>query len=422
MAKNGKAGLAINGGVPALTHPLPSALLGITDLGEEEKRAVMEVLDRKTIFRFLNSDEVSESARLEKAYREYCGTDYALAMGGGGTSALICGLTGLGIGSGDEVIIPGYTYIATAAACLTVGAIPVICEIDESLTMDPEDLERKITPHTRAVIPVHMRGLPCDMDAIMDVARRHGLKVLEDVAQANGGSYKGRRLGAIGDAGAFSMQHYKVITAGEGGLLTTGDQRVYKRAAVKHDSAMQFWRDDETWESFAGENYRMCELRAALGLVQFSKMEGILARTREIKKRLDRGTANLKLAGKITSNDPEGDIGISYSLLLPTGAEARKFSEALTAEGVANGTVYDGAIPDRHIYPNWDYVMEKQTSDPSGWPWTAARRTIEYDRDMCPGTLEILGRCVTISISHKWTEEQIEGVIEAIRKVDHGLS
>jgi dTDP-4-amino-4,6-dideoxygalactose transaminase len=417
-----KEKLAIKGGTPVLSDPLPSSLLGILDVGDEEKQAVMKVLDRKTMFRFLNSNEVSESAQLEKAYRDLCGVDYALALGGGGTGALICGLTGLGIGSGDEVIIPAYTYIATAAACLSVGAIPVIAEIDESLTLDPIDLERKITAHTKAVIPVHMRGLPCDMDSIMAVAEKHNLKVLEDVAQANGGSYKGRRLGSIGDAGAFSLQHYKVITAGEGGILTTRSEKVFKRAAVKHDSAMQFWQADESWESFAGENYRMCELGAALGLVQFGRLEKIISETRRIKTQLTRGIQGLKLVQPLKENDSKGDIGIALCFLLPTAELAKEFSAALKEEGVSNGTMYDGAIPDRHIYPNWDYVMEKRTSDPYGWPWTAARREIEYTPDMCPRTLDILGRCLSLSITPKWTETQINGVIEAIRKVDNGLS
>ena len=141
----------------------PPPLLGVTEIGDAEIAAVTAALRRKTLWRFLNSDAVSESAQLEQAYREMCGVNHALAIGGGGTGALICALVGLGIGSGDEVIIPGYTYIATAAACLSVGAIPILAEIDESLTLDPHSLENKITPFTRAIIPVHMRGTPCDM-------------------------------------------------------------------------------------------------------------------------------------------------------------------------------------------------------------------------------------------------------------------
>jgi len=400
-----------------MTFPPP--LQGTTEIGEAEIAAVTAALRRQKLFRFLNSAEVSESAQLEARYRQWCGTAYALALGGGGTGSLICGLVGLGIGSGDEVIVPGYTYIATAAACLILGAIPVVAEINESLTLDPADLERKITPFTKAIIPVHMRGTPCDMDAIMAVARRHGLKVLEDCAQANGGTYKGRVLGSIGDAGAFSLQHYKVITAGEGGIVTTNDETIYRRAAVRHDSALQFWRADENWESFAGENMRMSEVHAALGLAQFGRMPGILQRCRQVKRALRERTRDLAGIRQQPLPCADGDCGIAFNFFLREGTAARQFSEQLTAAGVPNATIYNKQIPDRHIYNAWDYVMEKRTSDPTGWPWTAAHRPIEYRQDMLPATLDILGRCVSIGLSQHWTEQHIAAAADAIRRV-HG--
>lgn len=413
--------LAIHGGAPVVTEPLPGPLLGVTEIGDAEMDAVMRVLRRKTMFRFLNDPAISESAQLEARYRDMCGVRHALAIGGGGTGALICALVGLGIGSGDEVIVPGYTYIATAAACLVVGAIPVLAEIDESLTLDPSDIASKITPHTRAIIPVHMRGTTCDMDAIMAVANERGLLVLEDCAQANGGRYRGRAVGSIGHAGAFSLQHYKMITAGEGGVVTTQDERVYRRAAIRHDSAMQFWRADEDWESFAGENFRMSELHAALGLAQFDRLAGILDRCRAVKKRLRSMTADLTRLRQQPLPCAEGDCGITFALFLGRPDDARRFSEALTAEGVPNATIYNKLIPDRHIYCAWDYVMEKRTSDPTGWPWTAARRDIAYRADMLPRTLDILGRCITIGISQHWTDRHADLVALAIRKVHDRL-
>ncbi len=414
--------LAIDGGEPAVTSELPGSLHGVTEIGQEEIDAVTKVLERKTIWRFLNDASISESCHLEQAYRDWCGSKHALAVGGGGTCALICGLVGLGIGSGDEVIVPGYTYIATAAACLSVGAIPILAEVDESLTLDPKDVEQRITPYTKAIIPVHMRGTPCDMDGIMAIAEKHDLKVLEDVAQANGGTYKGRPLGSIGHAGAFSLQHFKVITAGEGGVVTTDDELVYKRAAIKHDSAMQFWKSDETWPTFAGENYRMCELRAALGLVQFGRMPGILVKTRTVKKQLIEATRGLEKLSQQPMPCGEGDCGIAFHLFAPDGGSAQVFSEALAAEGVPCATVYNKLIPDRHIYNAWDYVMQKRTGDPTGWPWTAAHRPIEYAPDMLPRTLDILGRCISIGVNQHWRTEHVRQVAGAIRKVYDVLS
>jgi 8-amino-3,8-dideoxy-alpha-D-manno-octulosonate transaminase len=266
-----------------------------------------------------------------------------------------------------------------------------------------------------------MRGTPCDMEAILALARRHNLKVLEDCAQANGGTYRGRPLGGIGDAGAFSLQHYKVITAGEGGILTTNDEQVYRRAAVRHDSALQFWRADEDWESFAGENMRMSELHAALGLAQFARMPGILARCRQVKRALRERTATVPGIRQQPLPCADGDCGVAFNIFLRDGDTARRFSEALAAAGVANATIYNKQIPDRHIFNAWDYVMQKRTSDPTGWPWTAAHRPIEYRPDMLPATLDILGRCVSIGLSQHWTEQHINGVATAIQQVAQQL-
>ena len=410
--------LAIDGGTPVRPERLPSALHGILEVGDEEIEAVTEVLRRKKIFRFLLNDEESYASRFEAAYREMTGKPYALAVTGG-TTALITALVGLGVSTGDEVIVPAYTYIATAAAVLSVGAIPVIAEVDDTLTLDPEDFRRKITPLTKCVIPVHMRGWPAQMDEIMAIAREHGILVLEDVAQANGGSYKGRRLGSIGDAGAFSFQHYKLITSGEGGMVVTGDEEVFHRAACKHDSAMSFWRPGQGRQTFAGENARMCELRAALGYVQFSRLEGILAHIRGLKARI---LGQIKDAPGIQLHrvaDPDGDCGTTLGFYLPNDVEAKRFSRALAAEGIANGTIYNKEIPDRHIYCHWDYVINKWSSDATGYPWAPQyyKGNVEYSRDMCPRTLDYLGRVITINLGQKWTTRDADDVAAGILKV-----
>ncbi len=413
--------LAIDGGVPALSSPLPGSLQGVTEIGQPEIDAVTAVLKRKTMFRFLHKPQDSESAQLENRFRAMCNVKHALATNGG-TSSLIAALVGLDVGSGDEVIIPGYTYVATAAACLSVGAIPILAEIDESLTLNIADIEQRITPYTKAIIPVHMRGCVVDMDPLMSLARKHNLKVLEDCAQCNGGLYKGRAVGGIGDAGAFSMQHYKVITAAEGGIVTTQDDRVFRRAAMKHDSAMQFWRDNEEWETFAGENFRMDELRAALGLAQFDRLQGILQRTRKVKSQLRAKTIHLKKLIQQPMHDAAGDGGVIFAVFLKTQDGAKTFSQALAAEGVPNATVYNKQIPDRHIYCAWDYVMEKRTSDHTGWPWTAAHRPINYAPDMLPRTLDVLGRCISIGINQHWTEDHTSAVAGAFEKVHDELA
>jgi len=410
--------LAINGGAPVTTEAFPPAWLGPAAIDEQEVEAVAAVVRSKQIFRFLDREH-SHCTKLENHFRAMTGREYALAVGGG-TAALISGLVGIGVGEGDEVIIPGYTYIASASAVLICGAVPVIAEIDASLTMDPSDIERHITERTKAVMPVHMRGIPCAMGAIMEVAGRHGLLVIEDCAQACGGSYKGRRLGSFGDVGCFSLQQYKVITAGEGGVVVTDQRDVFERAAIRHDSAMCFWDpSDTTVGPFAGENFRMNEMEGALGCVQFGRLEGILARTRELHKRIRDGIADCPGIRPHQSPDPEGDLGISVAFLLDDGDRAKRFAEALRAEGIPAGSTYDKGIPDRHVYCYWEYVMEKRSGDAHGRPWTSPLhdQARTYRPDMCPRTLDILGRTVVITLSQTFEDRHAEWIVAGVRKV-----
>ena len=410
--------LAINGGAPVTMEFFPSTWLGPAAIGEEEVQAVANVVRSGRIFRFLDHEN-SHCTRLERLFSGMTGCDYALAVGGG-TGALICGLVGIGVGDGDEVIVPGYTYIASASAILICEAVPVITEIDESMTMDPDDIASKITPRTKAIMPVHMRGIPCDMDRIMAVARKHNLLVIEDCAQACGGSYKGRRLGSIGDVGCFSLQQFKVITAGEGGMVVTRKREVFERAAIRHDSAMCFWNPtDATVGPFAGENFRLNEMEGALGCVQFGRMEGILARTRELYRRIHEAIADCPGVRPHRSPDPKGDCGITVAMLLESDERAKWFAKALRAEGIPAGSTYDQGIPDRHIYCYWEYVMEKRSGDPNGRPWTSPLHdpTRTYRPDMCPRTLDILGRTVCIPLSQTYEDRHVEWIIKAIRKV-----
>lgn len=235
--------LAIEGGMPAKTTPNLPMFPGGLEIGEEEKREVLEVLEHKYLFRYYGPEKHPSKVRqFEVEFTEKIGVKHALAVNSC-TSAIISSLVACGVGPGDEVIVPGYTFFASCASVIAAKAIPIIAEVDSSLTMDPDDLEKKITSRTKAVIPVHMRGAPCNMDRIMDIARRHNLSVIEDVAQACGGSYKGKRLGSLGDCNAFSLQYHKIITSGEGGVVTTDDALLYDRAQGYHDSAA-CWRPD----------------------------------------------------------------------------------------------------------------------------------------------------------------------------------
>ena len=378
------------------------------------------MLRGQRVFRYSVDDEHSETAQLEKAYREFTGCAYAHAVNSG-TSALICALVGVGVGPGDEVIVPGYTYIATAAAVVAVGAVPVIGEVDESLTLDPEDVKKKISKYTKAILPVHMRGTPCQMDELMAIAKEHGLKVVEDTAQADGGMYKGKVLGGIGDAGFFSFQQSKTITAGEGGILVTNDKLVYDRAVMAHDSAFGFWKPDCGIKPIPGMGFRISEVSGAIALTQFGKLDSIVTRLHDVKYRIVEQCRDLPGITLQAVPDEPGDASVAFIVFADN---AKDVAEALKAEGIGCGTIYDGTFPDRHIYQNWTYVLEKNGWSDKWNPWTNPpyEGDVEYSRDMCPNTLAHLNRAVHIGLSQKMTDQDADDIAAALKKVAEGLN
>ena len=415
--------LAVDGGKPVCPEPIPTSPHGSAEIGEPEKQSVLRVLEKRRVFRFLQEGiEESEAAALEARYAERLGVRHTLAVNSG-TSALIAGLAGIGLQPGDEVVIPAYTFIATPAAVLAVRGIPVLCEVDASLTMDPEDFRRCTTPRTRAVIPVHMRGFPCRMEEILDIANEHDLVVVEDVAQANGADYRGMPLGALGQVGCFSFQHYKIITAGEGGLVATNDETVFSRARTQHDCASRYWLNtqDEIYDVY-GEDYRMSELTAALALAQLDRLDGLLEHFRSCKRRIVEGLSNTDGIQLAPSADPEGDAGIAVVFYTGNAEQAQRFAKALEAEGVSCGTIYNQGIPDRHIYCYWPFVNRRPT-ETKVCPWTCGctATEINYSPDMCPKTLDYLGRAVSLGIHQKLSDTHCDLIVEAVRKAARGL-
>ena len=420
------AKLAIEGGTPVRAKPLRGGFHGSAAIDQLEVDAVTNVLRKKRLFRFLaEGGEESESAKIEAWYRQRLARKYALAVSCG-TAAIISAMYGVDVGPGDEVIIPAYTYVATAAAVIAAGAVPVIVEVDNSLNMDPVDLEAKITPYTKAVMPVHMRGVPSRMDEILAVAKEHDLVVVEDVAQSNGGSYKGRLLGSMGQVGCFSFQQYKVITSGEGGLMATDDLEIYDRGRMQHDCAARFWEGAGTRHYdfvVSGENYRLSELAAALVWAQRERLDTILARCRAVKGHIVEGLADLSGITLQEVPDPQGDCGITTTFFLPDAELARRFAEALQAENILCGTVYDNSIPDRHIYANWPFVMTGLAEERRA-PWKSPfyKGDIDgYSPDQCPKSLDYLGRAVMIAIDQTFALEDADAIVEGVRKVADAL-
>jgi 8-amino-3,8-dideoxy-alpha-D-manno-octulosonate transaminase len=423
--------LAIDGGSKAKTTPNFPMYPGGYEIGELEKQSVIDVINDKYLFRYYGPANIeSRVKKFEEEFSSIIGVKYGLATNSC-TSALIASLVALGVGPGDEVIVPGYTFFASCACIVAARAVPIIVEVDDSLTIDPDDFERKITPRTKVVIAVHMRGVPCDMNRILNIAGKHNIKVLEDVAQATGGSYLGKRLGSIGDMGAFSFQYHKIITAGEGGMITTNDQRLIDRSMAYHDTAAcwrpggpagRFAKARYEGELFPGVNYRMSELTGAVLRAQLTRLEDLLARMRSNKNRIKNAISGIKGIEFRRLNDPAGDTGIVLIFYLPSSELAGKFATALNAEGIGASSLHDKSVPDWHVYNHWDMILNKWTSTSDGCPYTCPHYTqkggnAEYSPEMNPKTLELLGRSVHIDIPPQLSSEDCDMIAEGIIKV-----
>lgn len=375
-------------------------------IGQEEIAAVARVIESKNLFK--NMGPFKEVHLFEEELCKLANADYSILMTSG-QAALVSALTGMGIGPGDEVIVPGYTYISSAMVVVNAGAIPVIAEVDDTLTLDPDDVERKITERTKAIIPVHIQGFPCNMDRLCEVAKKHNLMILEDACQADGGSYHGKMLGTVGDAGALSFNHFKIITAGEGGAMITNNREIFERALIYHDSsAIAFFGnqlENVEQECFCGSEFRANEIMAAILRVQLSKIEPLLNDLRTNKKKvMDR------LAGHFTfapSNDIEGDCGTTLAFKFDTIEEAAAFEEKVGGCRPIN--------TGRHVYSNWTPIIEKRGAvhplmDP--FKMEANKHAPNYTKDMCPKTLEILSKNVYVSVNPEWTDADIDAVVE----------
>lgn len=406
----------------AIKTPIAEGGVGWYSIGQEEIDAVTALLrEPRRMWRYRTE---SFCNRLESLVKEMTGAEYALFVNSG-TSALACCLSSLEVGPGDEVIVSGYTYIATASACLEVGAVPVICEIDESLGLDPVDLERKITPQTKAVIVTHMQGVPARLDAIRAVVKKHNLKLIEDCCQAIGATYKGKFCGMESDAFAWSLNFYKIITCGEGGIFFTNNDKAFARGYFQSDPAGKMWKNGRGENidvpSFTRACYRASELCGAVAYVQAGKLPDILKRTRALKKALLSHLNEPIHYKKQIVDDPEGDCGISFAMIANDDDSCRRLTEALADEGLSVGSAYSAdGFPDRHIFKYWAGIVDKAGANPMHYPWNDPqyKGDVNYGDTLCPQTLDILSRSLRLSIHLAMTEQNMIEIADAINKAD----
>ncbi|MBA3517638.1 MAG: DegT/DnrJ/EryC1/StrS family aminotransferase [Rhizobiales bacterium] len=378
-------------------------------VGEEEISALANVIREGKLFRY---SESSECDRFEERYAEYLGVDH-FALTVSGTYALSAAMIAAGLGPGDEVLIPAHTYMATATAVLTTGAIPVIVDVDESITIDPNAVEAAIGPRTKAIVPVHMWGAACNMNAIMEIAERCGLVVIEDACQGVGGSYEGRKFGSVGHIGAFSFNYYKNMTSGEGGGVATSDENFAKRARCAIDPCHYYWTGrDDGLKPFAGNGGRASELAGAMLNVQLERIDGIISAMRAEKKKVVEATARLGNMGLKLSpmNSPDHDCAAHVMYLVPSAEEATRFVKIFPAV-IAGKT-------GRHTYTEWDQVLmgmgaAHPAMNPYNHPANAeCRRT--YSKDMCARSLDILNRTIMVPMHPNHSAEETDAIIHNI--------
>lgn len=388
--------------------------------GQEEIRAVTSVLRSGQWFRYGDPADghLGEASALEAEWSDAIGTEHS-CFTANGTAALMCAYAGLGIGPGDEVIVPGYTWITTALAPLHLGAIPVVVDVNESLTIDPDAVEQAITPRTKAISPVHMNGLMADMDKIQQIATQHQLAVIEDACQCDGGKwYDGRQAGTIGDVGAFSFNIHKVISCGDGGMLVTNRQDVFERAMIYHDTGLKFRdRVPEGARFFAGINVRGSEILAALMRVQLSRLDGIIADLQRNRRRILRQIEGV--AAPVPYNGgTETGTGAFIGLRFDDQDAAIRFCGKFNADAsVKDVEAYRPIDSGPHVYSNWEPIMcgrgaHVEAADPFRHPLNAEAPT--YSEDMLPKTLEILGTSVLINVNPDWEQDDCDSVSSLI--------
>lgn len=396
---------------------------GFDLIGEQEIEQVMNVLRGGWIYRYGQDDNPHFRAQVwnfEQAVAELARVKYAVAVNSGST-ALWLALLALGIGAGDEVIVPGFTFIASISSIAYAGAIPVLAEIDRTFNLDPRDAEQKITPRTRAIMPVHLMGNPARMDEIQALARKHNLLVLEDCAQAFGATYRGQPVGSIGHMGAFSFNYAKIITAGEGGVITTNDEELYKRAFALHDQGHAPLRKGREigQRPFLGLDFRMTELQGAVLLAQLQRLEMIRARChahKQIFVETLRDVPNLEFRDV---TDEAGEAATVLTVLFPDAGAAQRVTAALHGKRLSESGW--------HVYANMEPLLEQRMPVPKNSPFQDA--DVNYFAGMLPLTDALLARSFNIGLGMTdkalatWgadirsSEEEVKHKAEEFRRV-----
>ncbi len=376
--------------------------------GAEERKEVNDVLETGILFRYGHDAQRNghwKAKEFEEEAKKITGAKYALATSSGST-AVITALAAAGIGAGDEVIVPPFTFIATIEAVLFIGALPVFAELDETLCLSAEGIRKAITPKTKGVCLVHMCGSAADMDSIMEVINEHNLTLVDDAGQAFAASYKGKAAGLWGKAGAFSFDFFKIATAGEGGILVTNDEEVYKKAEYYSDHGHSHVGAKRGMEPHPvlGFNYRIGELNAAVAVAQTRRVPQVLAANRKHKKMLTELLSATPGIGFAKIADPDGDSATFLNLLMETPEAAQRVVDAFNNDGVVGFDYWFKNM--YHFINQWDHVKNLDTA--SKLPIQILGAPQDYNNLDLPKSQNVIGRLISFGIRCTWTEEQVK--------------
>ena len=371
---------------------------GVELIGEEEIAEVLEVLRTRRLSRYGSADDPNFGAkvlRVEQAIAGLVGVRFGLGLSGGGSASIWLSLLALGIGPGDEVIVPGFTYVASISAIVYARAVPILADIDETFNLDPVDVEARITPRTRAILVVHMLGAPARLAELKEIADRHGIALVEDCAQAFGATYRGKSVGGIGTIGAYSFNEYKTITCGDGGMVVTDDEELYQRCFAMHDQGHAPYRMESRYAErpFLGMNFRMTELSGAVLLAQVRKLDTIRSHLRANKAVVEDVLAELPQLRFRELADSDGDLATHLVVIFPTADVARGVADELGSITLDHSGW--------HVYANMEHFLAQRTITGKGCPFDCRctyDRAIEYGRDHLPRTMALLARSISFGI------------------------
>jgi len=389
---------------------------GTEFFGKEEKKEVNDVMETGCLFRF-NHDELRQgmwkARELETEVRKFTGAKYAHAVSSGST-AVSTALAAAGIGHGDEVIVPPFTYIATIEAVLFAGGLPVFAEIDDTLCLSAEGIKKAITPKTKAVLLVHMCGAAANMDAIMEVINENKLTLVEDAGQALGAFYKGKSVGLFGKSGAFSFDFFKITTAGEGGVFITDDEQVYKYADSFSDHGHNHLGDNRGMEQHPvlGFNYRISELHAAVGLAQMRRVKDLIKLNLRNKAIIKNILSTINGISFRYMPDPKGDSGTFLNFFLKDTESAQKVMDQFAKDGIGGNNYWFTNM--YHFINQWDHIKELKSAAPLAIHHLGAPQ--DYKNLELPKSQEVVGRLISLGVRASWTEDEARNLGEKMKQ------